>query len=278
MSMNSKFDCIIITEVIEHLENPGQLLAKASLMLSENGKVIISTPFGICPHPDHRETYYFLNFYELLTRYFTVKSLQYIDQWMGAECCMVKGKNDAGDISTLIREEEFEFQKKEQKYCDRIEELRQNFQLANEKYRQSIQNYEIQKNWLAKQNEKLNQYKKDFENLELECTRITQEKEKLEEKYKEVLKALQELKVQNQNMLDLECTMEEELSECLKDYSRVITTTEQASRTITRLEVQNSALVQKNNELQKKIDIIDNSKVGRLGIRVYQIYKKYMRR
>ncbi len=42
--MLNKYDCIIISEVIEHLFSPEDLLKKAATLLADGGKVIVTTP------------------------------------------------------------------------------------------------------------------------------------------------------------------------------------------------------------------------------------------
>ncbi len=65
-----------------------------------------------------------------------------------------------------------------------------------------------------------------------------------------------------------------QLSDCLVDYRMSIENAEQLLKRIRKLEIQNSALIQENNEQKRKLDIIENSRIGRLGIKVYQLYKK----
>ena len=76
------YDCIIITEVIEHLLEPSGFLKKAAGLLRPNGRIIASVPFGINPHPDHKRTYYFLDFYRLLCESFTPVSFEFVLRWL----------------------------------------------------------------------------------------------------------------------------------------------------------------------------------------------------
>jgi 2-polyprenyl-3-methyl-5-hydroxy-6-metoxy-1,4-benzoquinol methylase len=41
---STKFDMIVATEVIEHLENPIDFIENCKLMLSENGRIVLTTP------------------------------------------------------------------------------------------------------------------------------------------------------------------------------------------------------------------------------------------
>ena len=52
LSSNQKYDLIMISEVLEHLENPSQALNNCNNLLSENGIIYISFPIN-SPAPDH---------------------------------------------------------------------------------------------------------------------------------------------------------------------------------------------------------------------------------
>jgi 2-polyprenyl-3-methyl-5-hydroxy-6-metoxy-1,4-benzoquinol methylase len=39
-----KYDCVIMTEIIEHVENPKDFIMAAISLLKENGKLILTTP------------------------------------------------------------------------------------------------------------------------------------------------------------------------------------------------------------------------------------------
>jgi len=43
-SLEQKFDVIVVSEVIEHLNNPGALLESASRMLAPQGRLVLTTP------------------------------------------------------------------------------------------------------------------------------------------------------------------------------------------------------------------------------------------
>ncbi|MEE2674645.1 MAG: methyltransferase domain-containing protein, partial [Myxococcota bacterium] len=51
--LKGSFDTVILGEVIEHLADPGLMLDRALSLLNANGKVLITTPWGHLPDPDH---------------------------------------------------------------------------------------------------------------------------------------------------------------------------------------------------------------------------------
>lgn len=127
--------------------------------------------------------------------------------------------------------------------------LQQNLQDANKKYRKSLENYQTAKEWAAAKEQELQQRKKEIELLQ-------QEKQELEEKNGVIV---------------------EKLSDCLKDYDLSIANAEQLTREMKRLEMQNSALVQKNSEFQHQMDIVGSTRFGKLGIKVYEIYSRFIK-
>ena len=123
------------------------------------------------------------------------------------------------------------------------ETLRNQLNESNEKYKKSLENYSTLKSW--------------FENLQKE---------------RDSLKAEQEAGQQ------LRRKMEEQLLECVHDYDFNISNMEQLSRILTRLEIQNSSLSQKNSEQKAVLDKIDHNFFGRLAIRLYHLYQKIFRK
>ncbi len=78
-----QFDTITITEVLEHLVNPEDFVEKAKDLLVDNGTLIITVPFGINDHIDHKKTYYFLDLYQMLYRDFDIKDVSILGKWIG---------------------------------------------------------------------------------------------------------------------------------------------------------------------------------------------------
>lgn len=52
------FDTVIAGELLEHLANPERMLERCKELLSEDGRLVITIPFGHHPHPDHKHTFY----------------------------------------------------------------------------------------------------------------------------------------------------------------------------------------------------------------------------
>lgn len=50
----ASYDTILLGEVIEHQSRPNRLLREAKARLSLGGRLVVTTPFALHPHPDHK--------------------------------------------------------------------------------------------------------------------------------------------------------------------------------------------------------------------------------
>lgn len=65
-----RFDTIVLGEVLEHFAQPNKLLTKLYHLLNNNGRIIITVPFGYHPFHDHKQTFYIGNFSYLVQPFF----------------------------------------------------------------------------------------------------------------------------------------------------------------------------------------------------------------
>ena len=83
MEEDVKFDYIVIAEVLEHLNEPEIFLRKASHLLKQDGKLIVTVPFGINDFPDHKRTYYFSELYKQVSLVVPVTEYEFLGNWIG---------------------------------------------------------------------------------------------------------------------------------------------------------------------------------------------------
>jgi SAM-dependent methyltransferase len=117
-----KFDTVILAEILEHLINPGQIVGKAASLLNTGGRVVITVPFGIMDHPDHKQTFYLGGLMKLVTPSLVVEKIDFMDEWMGIVC--TKASHNIADATAipapLLASLEETFFKKERKLTDRL--------------------------------------------------------------------------------------------------------------------------------------------------------------
>ncbi|RMH41961.1 MAG: methyltransferase domain-containing protein [Deltaproteobacteria bacterium] len=53
-----RFDTVLLGEILEHQTQPRRLLQRACALLTDEGLVVITTPFGLHVHDDHKSTLY----------------------------------------------------------------------------------------------------------------------------------------------------------------------------------------------------------------------------
>ena len=71
----TNYDCIIMSEVLEHLSDPERFVRHAYDALNELGIIIVTVPFGINDYHDHKRTYYTTELYHILNKYFAVDNI-----------------------------------------------------------------------------------------------------------------------------------------------------------------------------------------------------------
>lgn len=262
MFFEHQFDCIIFTEILEHLETPREILKKLASILSTEGIIIISTPFGVCDHPDHKVTYYVTNFIREISDFFSICNIEFIDQWIGA-ICKTKSENEAFDLVNLTfqKDQEIAFERKERFYISRLEKVKNNYQQLNEKYKKALENYDTAKVWLENNKKKyeveLKNQKQNQRELEEEIAKKDQNLRKFEE----------EIVIRNQ-----------ELIECYYKYDSQLISIQKIQHEVRCLENQIEILKKENSSMCWKLNKIENSLLGKIGIKIYRVLKKIVKK
>ena len=118
-----EYDVLILSEILEHLQDPWEFLRKAASFLKENGRIIITVPFGINDFPDHKHTFYTSEIWENLRSCSKIEQVVFFDGWIGFTA--VKAEPDNKDSSALfplelLRREEAAFFTMERSLRDQI--------------------------------------------------------------------------------------------------------------------------------------------------------------
>ncbi|RYZ04775.1 MAG: methyltransferase domain-containing protein [Myxococcales bacterium] len=135
------FDCIVMGEVLEHLVQPERFVARAAEHLRPGGRMIVTVPFGINDHVDHKSTYYLLEPYRLLSSRFEVVEVTLLGKWLGLVA--VRRDGEAADrgvwTDAQLAQLEAAFQRVERSLLDEVTSLRTKLDDANTKYRSSTE-------------------------------------------------------------------------------------------------------------------------------------------
>lgn len=80
---DASFDTVLLGEVLEHLTRPQRVLKDIQRLLRPDGRVIITTPFGLHPDPGHVRTFYLSSFLSTVGEFFTCDDVSVKDKYIG---------------------------------------------------------------------------------------------------------------------------------------------------------------------------------------------------
>lgn len=179
---DQRFDSIIFGEVLEHITDPERFIQNASHLLTENGRIIVTVPFGINDYFDHKKTYYLKGLLDLQLDGLSISDVEFLEGWIGA----VFTKSDARlDMdSELFKRLEDSFYFIERKLTKRL----QNLQAELDKLKSVDEaNQELLK---SKSNE--------IEQIERSLVELQQSNSSLQEENEELKIALEKWKTDHQ--------------------------------------------------------------------------------
>ena len=130
---DDEFDTVVFTEVLEHLEEPAPTLAEIARVLAPDGRLVLTTPFGLLPHDDHKRSYLLHALASELAPFFVPLEIDVQDSRFirvvaahtGAESTAIEEARRSFDDAMLA---------KETRYQSEIAQLRANLNAANRKY------------------------------------------------------------------------------------------------------------------------------------------------
>ena len=174
------FDCVILTEVLEHLLKPQNMIEKVEKNLAEGGRVIITVPFGIINHPDHYTVFYVKSLYEMLCPYFDIETVEIFDRWMG----IVGWKKGSGHpvlqlSAELMEQEEAAFLNIDKESMADVERYRARIKVTNEQNQTLLESIERQKNKNTTLQESIERQKNRNTTLQEQIIKLKQRNQQL---------------------------------------------------------------------------------------------------
>ena len=138
-----KFDTVIFTELLEHLYDPELFIERAFEVTELGGRIVITSPFGINDHPDHRQNFYLLELYQAVSKYYEVEEVAVIEKWIGViGTRRIKKTKPSTPPVHLLASNEQAFYSLERNLVDKVyqledanKELRENLKEARQKLR-----------------------------------------------------------------------------------------------------------------------------------------------
>jgi 2-polyprenyl-3-methyl-5-hydroxy-6-metoxy-1,4-benzoquinol methylase len=80
---DGSFDAVLLGEVLEHQLDPGKLLDEARRVLRPGGRIVVTTPYGVHPYPDHKEPLYLSALLERLSSKLSIAEIVLVDRYAG---------------------------------------------------------------------------------------------------------------------------------------------------------------------------------------------------
>jgi spore maturation protein CgeB/glycosyltransferase involved in cell wall biosynthesis/ubiquinone/menaquinone biosynthesis C-methylase UbiE len=138
---SQRFDSVVLGEVLEHLLDPARFIDIAAQLLEPGGRIVVTVPFGINDHVDHKHTFYLRGPYRLLAKHFDVVEVNVLGKWLGL--IGSKRQSAASEPETwndaLVSQLEAAFQANERQLIDELGAVRSRLDEANTKYRSSTE-------------------------------------------------------------------------------------------------------------------------------------------
>jgi len=111
-----EFHTAIMGEFLEHQVRPDRAITRAYELLVDDGKLIITVPFGLLEDPDHKQTFYMASLYKLMYPYFVVSEVEIIGRYLCLLCkrrkVVLEKQIDSIEL-TLVERAEQEFKHRE---------------------------------------------------------------------------------------------------------------------------------------------------------------------
>ena len=183
----SQYDYVILGEIIEHFSKPDILINKAINFIKPGGFLLVTTPFGYFPDPDHHYTFTlsnFLKFFKLdnLTPIFLTVENGYIR--------FLAKKTDFNQESwnefqeSLLELNEHSFIKEQKIFYDRINRLREQQRELNNINKSIVSKNNKMEEQIRILEEKFSIQKNENERLNLDLSNLKSENKSLFIKYK----------------------------------------------------------------------------------------------
>ncbi|WP_417419216.1 class I SAM-dependent methyltransferase [Hoeflea sp.] len=100
--IDARFDTVILGEVIEHVYEPHKLLLRACLALKTGGRMIVTTPWGYFPAPDHHQTFVLSSFIDVLPKEVRMDSLEVVDGYIRFSGTKVDVSSKGGAAAEIV--------------------------------------------------------------------------------------------------------------------------------------------------------------------------------
>ena len=130
-----EFDHAICSETLEHVDDPGTVIEEARRVLRPGGSLVVTVPFGILPHPDHKRVFYPEALAALLEPMFDIGAeVSVLDRHLAVVA--IRRARAKGRPAFRLSPNEVSFLERERDLREELDRTRNTLRDANAKYRE----------------------------------------------------------------------------------------------------------------------------------------------
>ena len=179
---------VIISEIIENLIRPQQFIDAAAKLLPNDGRLIITVPFGVNDFIEYKHTFYLLKPFQIISQYFEIQEIKIFGKWLGI---VANKKNVTTSNLTTITFTETQIEQLENAFFQIEHNLRDELAAIQVKLANANQKYQI-----ATKKEEAR--KKSFRTLEKAYKQSKEAQIKLRNKNNILKQKVKQLQLKNQ--------------------------------------------------------------------------------
>ena len=101
--VTGQFDTVVLGEILEHLHDPEALLDRSLEHLRPEGRIVITTPFGLHPHEDHHQTFCLTDVIDVLKPRFGLEHMSVEDGYIRFVGSLSEDRRPPGSDSMRAR-------------------------------------------------------------------------------------------------------------------------------------------------------------------------------
>jgi glycosyltransferase involved in cell wall biosynthesis/SAM-dependent methyltransferase len=146
------YETIIMGEVLEHLTRPEAFVEAAAELINNNGRLIVTVPFGINDFADHKQTFYLSKPWWLIAKHFHIDEIKLFGKWIGFVATLRSDNTIIVDTSSLeggLAEVEASFQKIERDLMTRASVHKQEMVQLKSKFHATLKQESLNQKSLA---------------------------------------------------------------------------------------------------------------------------------
>jgi 2-polyprenyl-6-hydroxyphenyl methylase/3-demethylubiquinone-9 3-methyltransferase len=139
------FHTAIMGEFLEHQARPDKAITRAQELMVDDGTLIVTVPFGLFIHPDHKQTFYIASLYKVIYPCFVISEFEIIGSYLCLLCkrreAVLEKQINSIDLALVERIEQ-EFQNREvtlTRECDKGRKEAEKFKAKQNKSESQLQ-------------------------------------------------------------------------------------------------------------------------------------------